>query len=114
MTFSLLLTHHPHSHIDSASIRKIFASNVLEEIEITSDSSVIKNCLSRTIEESYRFLCTRFSDAISRKPLKIFNSGELDPLETSSIGGLRYFIKFIEAYSKLTVMFTMRKSSVKS
>ena len=47
----------------------------------------------------------------STKPLQLIHTDVCGPMQTTSLGGARYFITFIDDYTRYTTVFTMKHKS---
>ena len=49
------------------------------------------------------------SSRVTKKPLELVHSDVCGPISVESIGGSRYFITFIDDYSRFVVTYTMKR-----
>ena len=69
------------------------------------------DCEGRVLGKSHRTAIPKVSNSRASKLLELVHSDVCGPIETESIGGARYFVSFIDDYSKWTVVYFMRRKS---
>ena len=90
-------------------LKQMVSNNVVKGVQIAPDTFDVSKCSGCILGKFHRFPFPKFSETESSRLLELVHSGVVVPLETPSLRGLRYFINFIDDFSKWTVMFPMRK-----
>jgi len=99
------------AHVDATTIRNMVDKNIVTGIKLTRDSSQDITCDGCILGKGHRSPIPKKSMTRSSNILQLVHSDVNGPLETASIGGSRYFITFIDDYSKWTVVYMMRTKS---
>ena len=111
LTVSLQTWHHRLAHVNPAGIKQMIDQNVVKGAKISPGTFDVKTCTGCVLGKGHRDSFPKSSESRSSRVLELVHSDIVGPLETPSIGGSRYFITFIDDFSKWTVIFTMRKKS---
>ena len=109
---SLRLWHERLAHIDPSTIMHMCASGAVSGIKLSSANPENGlQCSGCILGKGHRAIIPKKTSSRATRLLELVHSDVNGPLETPSHGGSRYFITFIDDYSKWTVVFTMRKKS---
>ena len=99
------------AHIDPASVMKMHKDGCVLGLEISPYDESPQMCDDCIIGKGHRHPFPKASSSRTSKLLELVHSDVNGPLEIPSLGGSRYFILFIDDYSKWTVVYTMKKKS---
>ena len=99
------------AHIDSATIKKMSSDGSVTGIHLTRCGHETHNCDQCVVGKGHRQPFPKESASRSSKVLELVHSDVVGPLETPSHGGSRYFVTFIDDYSKWTTVYMMKKKS---
>jgi len=108
---TLEIWHQRLAHIDSATIVNMVNKNIVTGIELDKTSSNDVKCDGCVLGKGHRNPIPKKSMTRSSNILQLVHSDVNGPLDTPSLGGSRYFITFIDDYSKWTVVYMMRAKS---
>ena len=85
--------------------------NVAHGLALRNTDNSDISCTGCTMGKGHRTPIPKNSSSISTQLLELIHSDVCGPLEVQSLGGSRYFVTFIDDYSKWTVVYTMRHKS---
>ena len=108
---SLKIWHHRLAHVNPAGIEQMIKKNVVKGAKLLPGTFDAKICHGCVLGKGHRDSFPKHSMSRTNRVLEIVHSDVVGPLEIPSIGGSRYFITFIDDYSKWTVVYMMRKKS---
>lgn len=108
---TLQVWHERFAHVDPSVIQNMVNNNVVSGVEIQDSNASEMKCEGCVLGKGHRTPIPKKSSSRSSKILELVHSDVNGPLETPSMGGSRYFITFIDDYSKWTEVYTMRKKS---
>lgn len=99
------------AHVDPVTIVNMVDNNIVTGIDLKKQKSNNIECDGCTLGKGHRSPIPKKSKSRSSNILELVHSDVNGPLDTASLGGSRYFITFIDDFSKWTVVYTMRKKS---
>ena len=105
---SVELWHHRLGHLD---VRSIYAlQSMVKGINLgkTSPPTTSLVCEACTEGKQYAAKWGNNEEKLATKPLEIVHSGVCGPMRTTSIGGARYFVTFVDDYSRKVWVYTMK------
>ncbi len=107
---SLQLWHERLAHAQPSVIKQMSKHGTANGIQIStsSDSFPCKGCV---MGKAHRAAISKKAFSRSTRLLELVHSDVNGPVEVPSIGGSRYFITFIDDFSRWTVVYTMKKKS---
>ncbi len=107
---SLQLWHQRLAHVQPSVIMQMCKHGTATGIQLSasSDSFPCKDCI---MGKAHRAPIPKKALSRSTRLLELVHSDVNGPLEVPSVGGSRYFITFIDDFSRWTVVYTMRKKS---
>ena len=105
------LWHHRLAHIQPVDIKSMQNSHAVRGLEISSDISNSKVCSGCALGKAHRTAVPKKSHSRSTKLLQVIHSDVSGPIEVPSLGGSRYFVTFIDDFSRWTTMYTMKAKS---
>jgi len=107
-TLTVETWHRRLGHLNYKSI-KILAND--SDSGVNTTISEVPECISCAKGKLQPFPCSKRR---ARRPLELIHSDICGPMETTSIGGSRYFLTFIDDHSlKVFIYFLKEKSQVK-
>ncbi len=96
----------------SSSCSNISTSNSIHNTNNNSINNIINNninqCLGCIMGKQHRTSMPHVATHRSTKPLQLIHSDVCGPMQTTSLGGARYFITFIDDYTRYVTVFTMK------
>ena len=95
----------------SCCILNMVRKNIVTGIDLDKSESHILNCDGCALGKGHRIPIRKKSSSKSSHILQLVHSDVNGPLNPPSLGGSRYFITFIDDFSKRTVVYTMRAKS---
>ena len=98
------------AHVSKSGIESMVARGVVRGVQIAPETTPVE-CTGCVLGKSHRTAIPKVSQSRATKPLQLVHSDVSGPVETESMGGSRYFVSFIDDYSKWTVVYTMRRKS---
>ena len=87
------------------------SQKIVEGLEISTSRKSDKNYSGCVLGKERRTLIPKQSQSRSTQLLQLVHSDVNGPLETPSLGGSRYFVTFINDFSRWVSKFTMRNKS---
>ncbi len=109
---TLKVWHDRLAHVSPQTIKEIVKSQAATGIAIKSDSSTDWfTCDGCVLGKAHRSIIPKRSFTRMSKRLELVHSDLNGPIEPASLGGSRYFITFIDDFSRWTVAFAMKQKS---
>lgn len=108
---TLQVWHERMAHVDPSAISKMVSKNIVNGIEIKKSSDDNLKCDGCVLGKAHRSNIPKLSSSRSLQILELVHSDLNGPLDRPSLGGSRYFITFVDDYSRWTVVYMMRKKS---
>lgn len=105
------LWHRRLAHIHPSSIEQMSANGSVTGISLVKPANSKSTCDHCVTGKGHRHPFPQKSTTQTTKLLELVHSDVVGPLEVPSLGGSRYFITFIDDYSKWTTVYTMKKKS---
>ena len=105
---SVELWHHRLGHLD---VRSIYAlQNMVKGMNVgkTPPPANTLVCEACTECEQYAAKWGNNQEKLATKPLEIVHSGVCGPMRTTSVGGAKYFVVFVDDYSRKVWVYTMK------
>ena len=105
---SVEVWHHRLGHLD---VRSIYAlQSMVKGINLgkTSHPTTTLVCEACTEGKQYAAKWGNNEERLATKPLEIVHSGVCGPMRTTSIGGAKYFVIFVDDYSRKVWVYTMK------
>ncbi len=106
---STKIWHQRLAHIQPSSITGMAKSNAVWGLEINNSQEL--TCTGCVLGKGHRQLIPKKSHSRSTKLLELVHSDVNGPLEVPSLGGSRYFVTFIDDYSRWISLYTMKAKS---
>ena len=111
MAHSLNIWHQRLAHIDHNAIRKMSKNRTVNGLELRNEQEPPTPCTHCITGKGHRTPFPKQSNTKTSKLLELIHSDVKGPIETKSHGGSRYFITFIDDFSKWTTVYTMKEKS---
>ena len=108
---SLQLWHERLAHVNVSGIKSMVTRGVVKGIEVVPDTIVDDTCVGCVLGKSHRTPIPKASSSRATKLMELVHSDVCGPIEVQSLGGARYFVSFIDDFSKWTVVYFMRRKS---
>ena len=108
---SLDIWHQRLAHIDPSTIEKMSKNRTVNGLELKREKEPSTLCTHCISGKGHRTPFTRQSNTKTSKLLELIHSDVKGPIEIQSHGGSRYFITFIDDFSKWTTVYTMKEKS---
>lgn len=103
--------HERFAHVNPTTIADMVDNNVVTGVRIQKSASGNMDCDGCVLGKAHRAIIPKKSFTRSTQILQLVHSDVNGPLETPSLGGSRYFITFVDDYSRWTVVYMLRKKS---
>ena len=68
-------------------------------------------CEGCALEKQHRNSFPKTSNNLTKQPLEIIHSDVCGPMNVDSIGGSKYFVTFIDDFSRYTTVYTMKNEN---
>lgn len=111
LSSSIQVWHERLAHVDPSTIRNMVNKKIVTGVNIKKSSFDNFKRDGCVLGKAHRAGIPRKSHSRSSKVLELIHSDVNGPLETSSLGGSKYFITFIDDYSRWTAVYMMRRKS---
>ena len=108
---STQLWHQRLAHIQPATIIEMSKSQAVRGLEIDDSREQTMTCAGCALGKAHRAVIPKKSHTRSTKLLELVHSDVNGPLEVPSLGGSRYFVTFIDDFSRWTSLYTMKTKS---
>ena len=102
--------HHRLAHIQPAAIAEMANSTAVRGLEIRGSYKAI-TCSGCVLGKGHRAAIPKKSNNRSTRLLELVHSDVNGPIEVPSLGGSRYFVTFIDDFSRWTSLYTMKAKS---
>ncbi len=103
--------HKRFAHVDPPSIINMVNQNITTGVDIKNSASGGFTCDGCVLGKGHRSPIPKKSSSRASQILELVHSDLNGPLDGASLGGSRYFITFIDDFSKWTTVYMMRKKS---
>ena len=107
---SLSTWHQRYGHFGYENVKLLNDRNLVDGMKLNSNSDV-KNCEGCILGKQKRLPFPKISMYQSTKPLDLIHSDVCGPLSVNSIGGSRYFVTFVDNFSRYIVVYPMKHKS---
>ena len=107
---SLELWHQRLAHTQPSVIQAMSRSNRISGLQILSPQNSVQ-CTDCVLGKGHRSAIPRKASSRSTRLLELIHSDVNGPIEVPSLGGSKYFITFIDDYSRWTSVYTMKRKS---
>lgn len=112
-TGKLDLWHQRFGHVNEAQLREMIQKDLVTGVEKVSQNEGLKFCEGCVKGKMHRQSFKPVGDIRSTRKLQLVHSDVCGPMQTESLGGHRYFVTFIDDYSRCCqVHFMKHKSEV--
>jgi len=108
---SLSVWHERMAHVSHSTIQSMVQNKVVTGVEIESTDNSDPPCDGCVIGKGHREPIPKSVKFKSTTLLQLVHSDLNGPLEVPSLGGSKYFVTFIDDFSKWTVVYMMRNKS---
>ncbi len=108
---STKIWHQRLAHIQPSSIIEMAQSNAIRGLDVDHSIKDEPTCTGCVLGKGSRQPIPKKSHSRATKLLELVHSDVNGPLEVPSLGGSRYFVTFIDDYSRWTSLYTMKTKS---
>eukprot|EP00112_Aurelia_sp_Birch-Aquarium-sp1_P026532 Seg946.1 transcript_id=Seg946.1/GoldUCD/mRNA.D3Y31 product="Retrovirus-related Pol polyprotein from transposon TNT 1-94" protein_id=Seg946.1/GoldUCD/D3Y31 len=84
---------------------------MMDGLILNSKDQVDRNCEGCAMGKQHRQPFPKKSQSRSSQPLELIYSDVCGPMSVNSVGGSRYFVTFIDDYSRFTTVYSMKNKS---
>ena len=105
------LWYHRLAHIQPASLMQMAKSNAVKGLDINSSTTKNMTCTGCVLGKGHRQAIPQKANSRSTKLLELVHSDVNGTVEVPFFGGSRYFVTFIDNYSRWTALYTIKKKS---
>jgi len=102
--------HQRFGHVGVGSMRQMVANRLVDGLDLPSDIE-LSFCESCIEGKMHRKPHKSVGEIQSTERLQLIHSDVCGPMQTQSVGGNRYFVTFIDDYSRYTVVYFIKKKS---
>ena len=99
------------AHIQPAAILEMAKSDAVKGLKIKDSNETPKTCTGCLTGKAHRLSIPKQSSSRTSQLLELVHSDVNGPIEVPSIGGSRYFVTFIDDFSRCTSLYTMKNKS---
>ena len=107
----LELWHKRLAHVHPSVIEHMSKNSIATGIDLKQSASSFNHCDGCMLGKGHRSPIPKKSASTSNHLLELVHSDVNGPMETPSLGGSRYFVSFVDDYSKWTVVYPMKSKS---
>ena len=102
------LWHQRYAHLSSTYLNMLQSRSMVDGLSFTHDneSSICEGCI---YGKQHRWPFPKASKRITTSPLELIHSDVCGPISIPTIGGSRYFVTFIDNFSRYTVAYMMKR-----
>lgn len=108
---SLPIWHQRMAHVSHSSIQSMVENNVIAGVHISNSKPDPISCDGCVIGKGHRQPIPKSVKFKSTKLLELVHSDLNGPLDVPSLGGSKYFVTFVDDFSKWTVVYMIRRKS---
>ena len=105
------LWHQRFGHLGYDSLKQLNDKDLVNGLQINSDGACDNKCEGCALGKQHRNSFPKKSERVTKQPLELIHSDVCGPMSTGSVGGSKYFVTFIDDYSRYTVLYTMKAKS---
>ncbi len=105
------LWHYRFAHLHSDALAKMASSNTVRGLQVAGSNEFQDVCSGCVLGKGRRSNIPKKSSNQSTKLLELVHSDVNGPIEVPSLGGSRYFITFIDDFSRWISLYTMKQKS---
>ena len=105
------LWHQRYAHLSHGKLRELHRKEMVVGLDYDPKAAEKCVCEGCIMGKHHRTPFPKHSTRVTTKPLELIHSDVCGPMSVPSIGGSRYFISFIDNFSRYTVTYMMKKKS---
>ena len=101
------LWHQRYAHLSGISLDMLQSKSMVNGLSYSpkKETSICEGCI---YGKQHRLPFPKVSQRITKKPLELIHSDVCGPISVPTIGGSRYFITFIDNYTRYTIAYMMK------
>ena len=108
---SLELWHQRYGHLGYEALKSLAKKNSVNGLGIDATEPSGKPCEGCAFGKQHRNSFPKRSNTETKQPLELIHSDVCGPMSTDSVGGSKYYVTFIDDYTRYTVLYTMKSKS---
>ena len=108
---SLSLWHFHYGHLGYDNLKLLHEKLMVDGLNLNSKDQVDRNCQGCAMGRQHCQPFPKKSQSRSSQPLELIHSDGCGPTSVNSVGGSRYFVTFIDDYSRFTTVYFMKNRS---
>ena len=108
---SLSLWHLRYGHLGYDNLKSLNSKSMVNGLILNSQDQFDRNCEGCAMGKQHRQPFPKKSQHESTQPLEIIHSDVCGPMNVNSVGGSRYFVTFIDDYSRFTSVYFMKNKN---
>ena len=105
------LWHRRLAHIQPATLLQMSKSQSIRGLQVSHKNTELTSCTGCILGKAHRSAIPTKSETRASKLLELVHSDVNGPIEVPSLGGSRYFVTFIDDFSRCTTLYTMKAKS---
>ena len=105
------LWHHRFGHVHQACVEKMIKHELVDGVAVPKGTSNISFCKGCAEGKMHQLPCPAKSSSKTTRKLQLVHSDVAGPLTPDSLGGNRYFVTFIDDFSRCCGPYFMRNKS---
>lgn len=110
-TASLHALHRRFAHVDSSTIVNMTRKSIIQGVKITPETNNPSTCDGCLHGKTHHSPFPKSAHSATTSLLYLVHSDVCGPIQVPSMGGARYFISFVDDYSKWIFIYTMQRNS---
>ena len=106
---SVNIWHQRYGHLGYDSLKTLEEKEMVNGLKMCCDAQVNhQQCESCAFGKQHRNKFPKKAESETKQPLELVHSDVCGPMSVDSVGGSRYFVTFIDDFSRYTVVYTMK------
>ena len=108
---SLSLWHYRYGHLGYDNVKMLYNKSMVNGMNVNSQEEIDRKCEGCAYGKQNRQPFPKKTSHQSTHPLELIHSDVCGPMNVNSVGGSRYFVTFIDDYSRYTAVYMMKNKS---
>ena len=108
---SIELWHQRYGHLGYDNLKLLNDKEMVDGLNIDTKEAVDRNCEGCAMGKQHRQPFPTKSQSTATKLLELIHSDVCGPMDVPSVGGSRYFVTFIDDFSRYTTVYMMKQKS---
>ena len=106
-----VLWHHRYGHLGYDNLKLLCSKSMVNGMTLNTQEQIVRECEGCAVGKQNRQPFPKKSTHHSTEPLELIHSDVCGPMNIASVGGSRYFVTFIDDYSRYTAVYMMKNKS---